>query len=265
MNNRGFSLKCEVVQLISAMDTASKLGYNSNSDGLIRESPWSTTYREKDFLIKKYRYRVISAIQREANASDAAKSIGINTPLFYETRESELGICNIFEYVPMRSMDEKELLVSHHFQKQTGFLLDSLARVPWDNADDYWRASLMPEFEFALSFLGIDTSRYLDFLVDLVPAVFIHGDFTCQNFGVTATEDIVLFDFQHGSLGPQGWDKSYLASTFFPNSFFFPLSQEERMMAETIAAIRLGRGIKKRIKDLGVREELFQLWHNSNR
>ena len=236
------------------------------SDGQIREGPWSCTYKEGNLLIKKYRYWVPSEAQREAKASQAVYGRGINTPLFYETRESESEISNVFEYVDIRSIDELEILKNERFRYQISLIINRLAEIPWNEPDDYWRTSLMQEFEFALSFLNTDINcnRYLHFLKDLTPAVFIHGDFTCQNMGITTTDDVVLFDFQHGSFGPRGWDKSYLASTFCPNQFFLPLSQEERMMAETISAIRYGRGIKKDTDDLSKREELYQLWHISN-
>ena len=98
-------------------------------------------------------------------------------------------------------------------------------------------------------------------LEGLIPEVFIHGDFTCDNLGLSSTKELVVFDFQHGCLGPKGWDKAYIASTLHYNKCIFELNEQEKQIAETIAAIRYGRAIRKN-DDIQRRKEIFVSWIN---
>ena len=241
------------------------LNYPHRSAGLIHSGHWSSAYREGEVFIKKYRYLNLSAIEREAKASSAALKYGLRAPSFQGTFKRDSSVYNSFDYIWMRPVEEVFLLQSNNYRGQCELLLTALPRVPWDLGDRYWEDSLLPEYENALSFLDYDVRHYLSFLSQLVPSVFIHGDLTCQNLGLTKEEELVVYDFQHGSLGPVGWDKSYLASTFPADKFFLPMSFEERLMAEAISAIRWGRSIRKRAVDINKREKLFQSWIKRNR
>ena len=254
----------KLAEMVSPKVLDEMVNHPPRDGNLIRAGKWSSTYKEGELLIKKYNYSYLPAIKREARATSLARDYGLNTPSFKGTFERKGFICNSFEYVQMRPIDEVSVLQSKLIRLQCESLLADLPKVPWDSMDHYWHDSLLPEFNNALSFLSIDTSRYTLYLSKLIPTVFIHGDLTCQNLGLTKREKLVVFDFQHGSLGPACWDKAFFAATFPSDKFFLPMSREERYMAEVISAIRLGRSIRKRATDLAIRENLFQSWVKEN-
>ena len=116
------------------------------------------------------------------------------------------------------------------------------------------------EFDYEFSFLNFNTQKYSDFIHSLIPSVFIHGDCSIYNMGLLDNH-LVIFDFQHGSLGPEGWDKAYFMATNYKNSISnHYLSDREQRMAELIAAIRLGRAIKKNLKEIPIRRDIYESW-----
>lgn len=254
----------KLAEVVSPRVMNSMVNHPPRESNLKRAGKWSSTYKEGEFLIKKYNYANLPAIKREVKATAAARDYGLNTPSFKGTVERKGFICNSFEYVQMRPVDEVSVLQSRLIRQQCETLLAALPKVSWDLMDHYWQDFLLPEFDNALSFLSIDTSHYTLYLSKLIPTVFIHGDLTCQNLGLTKGEELVIFDFQHGSLGPAGWDKAFFAATFPSDKFFLSMSREERYMAEAISAIRLGRSIRKQAPDLAIREKLFQSWVKGN-
>ena len=81
---------------------------------------------------------------------------------------------------------------------------------------------------------------------------------SCQNIG-RSKEGVCIYDFQHGSLGPTGWDKAYLASSILYSECKLDLNEAELKMAETIAAIRYGRALRKCF-EINNRKLLFESW-----
>ena len=254
-----------LARMLSPEIMGSVMNLPHRKTNLIRAGNWSSTYKVGDSFIKKYKYSDRFAIKRESEASMAALNYGLMTPSYRGTFEENGSIMNCFEYVSMRPIDEVSILQSKQLQRQCTLLIGELSRVPWNQDDHYWKDTLLPEFEYELSFLGLEPGKYLLFLSRLTPSVFIHGDLTCQNLGLTKDGSIVVYDFQHGSLGPAGWDKSFFASTFPAEKFFLPMTRDEMFMTEIISAIRLGRSMKKGAADMINRENLFQSWLKNNR
>lgn len=228
---------------------------------LINAGRWSSTYKKGLFLIKRYKYYDVNAVRREALASKAAYSSGIHTPFFLKTVDDRHTLVNIFEYVDIESFKSKNNFINYEEKIQLCRLIGDLSNVIWNKSDSYWYNNLLPEFTNALSYIGVDVRMYLDVLNGLKPEVFIHGDFTFNNMGITKEGNIIIYDFQHGCLGPSCWDKVYLASTMKREECFLDINDYESSIAEIISAIRYGRAIRKN-EDVLNRKEIYYSWIN---
>lgn len=228
---------------------------------IIRHSKWSVCYKQGDRFIKEYIYSDVPAIQREALASKIALESGLLTPRYIDSCIKAGKANSIFEYCDMQMIDE-ETICTPFYIKQILNILALFARIPWDDNDTYWYTQLN-DFIDALNRIDDETNYLVDFLKELMPTTFIHGDFTCDNLGVKS-QNIIVYDFQHGSLGPAGWDKAYLASTLpQKNSGILDLDEIEMKMTLAISAIRYGRGIRKSSVDMEKRQTLYSFWKES--
>ena len=226
---------------------------------LIRCGKWSICFKKNNQFYKEYIYPNPQAIKREELASKTVWSLGLYTPKFIATIIQEGKTYSLFEYHDIKSINPNLIQSNPSFALQIIKILNLLEEVEWDHEDMYWYKQ-MEDFENALSYVGKDTHELSTFLKNLKPTNFIHGDFTCDNIGVIS-ERLIVYDFQHGSLGPKGWDKAYLASTFLPNKCgFLCLDSTELMMAYAISAIRYGRGLRKSSLDLVERKKQYELW-----
>lgn len=227
---------------------------------LIHSGHWSKGYKEGPFFVKVLNRYIPKATIREAKASLIAEAAGIRTPHFIKTLNCETSVSNIYEYVQMDKMTNEYVINHECARKGILGILQNLEQIEWDSHDDYWYTLHIKEFEYEFQFINIDTSRYINFLKELTPSVFIHGDFSCGNLGINSS-GVILYDFQHGSFGPKGWDRAYLASTFMPkDTLFLGLNEKEIKMAEIISAIKVGRAIKKQMANLNVRQDIFNSW-----
>lgn len=231
----------------------------------IRESNWSCALKSGSLLIKRFKYYVPQAAHREAMASEAALLNGINTPRFLRTNDDGIVLENVYEYHCFSSILDPMIIVENDgLLCQLIRLIQLLNNVNWRCTDTYWKNFLIGEFSDAMSYVQEDCRCYIAYINKLIPECFIHGDFTIQNLGLE-NGGLIVYDFQHGALGPKGWDKAYFASTIHPKFIsHMHLIAEECMMAEVIAAIRLGRSIRKKSNDISERNELFQLWKRWN-
>ena len=228
---------------------------------VLRLGRWSCAYRKGANMIKRYNYYLPEAAKRESLASQAAFSAGINTPKFIQTIDDGASIANVFEYMDLTAINTSWFDFDEKLFSGINNILNFLPNVHWREDDNYWKESLLIEFKDALRYLKIDINKYTFLLDGLIPEVFIHGDFTCDNLGLSSTKGLVVFDFQHGCLGPKGWDKAYIASTMHYNKCIFELNEQEKQIAETISAIRYGRAIRKN-DDIQRRKALFVSWIN---
>lgn len=230
---------------------------------IIRNGLWSKAYRDGNEFIKEYKFYAPDMIDREEAASKASFQAGIPTPKFIRL-EKDCDSCKaIFQYLPMETLSTDFVCKSVIYQKQILSIAKGFTNVKWSKDDRYWYDELLKEFVYELSFIEEDTSDIIDFLKRLIPDTFIHGDFSLDNLGIY-NDTVYVYDFQHGSWGPSGWDRSYLAGTMgFKESTFLNLDSQEQKMAYAISAIRLGRGLKKQLPKLNERLEIFQTWkHN---
>ena len=229
---------------------------------LLRKGAWSSTYRKDDICIKKYNFFEPEAIKREILASSVAKKTNINTPFLIDHYISEeCSFCK-FKYVEMKSISVKDIEKNIFLQNSILNLLKQISSINWTSSDKYWYEQLLFEFsrEFDYIALGERKNRYNSFLENLNLTVFIHGDFTVENMGINNNE-IVIYDFQHGSWGPKGWDKAYLAATNIRDKMgWLELNSTEMRMAEVIAAVRWGRAVKKNLCSIKEREYVYQSW-----
>ena len=183
------------------------------------------------------------------------------TPKYISTEiVPDVSLCLRYEYLPIKKLSNEDVLSDSKLLTQVIELLDKLSEIKWDNSDTYWDSFLVKEFDYEFSFLNFNTQKYSDFIHSLKPSVFIHGDCSIYNMGLLDNH-LVIFDFQHGSLGPEGWDKAYFMATNYKNAISnHCLSDREQRMAELIAAIRLGRAIKKNLKEIPIRREIYESW-----
>ena len=226
---------------------------------LIRHGKWSICYKKDNRFYKEYIYPSPQAIKREELASKTVWTLSLNTPKFIATTIQEGKTYSLFEYCDILPTNPIKIQNNPSFALQIIDILNLFEKVKWDSEDMYWYQQ-MEDFENALSYVENETHELLIFLRKLKPAIFVHGDFTCDNIGVVS-QNLIVYDFQHGSLGPKGWDKAYLASTFLPNKCgFLCLDSTELMMAYAISAIRYGRGLRKMSMDLAERKKQYELW-----
>ena len=70
------------------------------------------------------------------------------------------------------------------------------------------------------------------------------------------------YDYTYINWGwSEGWDRAYFVSTMKKDfSYKIPLTIQEIKMAELIAAVRLGRAIKKGLAETSMRREIFETW-----
>ena len=228
---------------------------------LIRKSNWSCAYRDGDEFVKQLNFWVPEAAEREAKASDTAYGYGILTPKYISTEiVPDVSLCLRYEYLPIKKLSNEDVLSDSKLLSQVIELLDKLSEIKWDNSDTYWDSFLVKEFDYEFSFLNFNTQKYSDFIHSLKPSVFIHGDCSIYNMGLLDNH-LVIFDFQHGSLGPEGWDKAYFMATINRNAISnYCLKKKKKRMAEIISAIRLGRAIKKNLKETPIRREIYESW-----
>ena len=226
---------------------------------MIRRGRWSLCYKQDNVFIKEYLYPDLLAIQRETSASRVVQGAGIRTPGFIDTVECGGKTCSVFEYCDIEHINYATVLDVPKYLEQVNGMLNAFGKIQWDCNDAYWFRQL-EEFDNVLGFVYDDTSRLLDYLRGLELNCFVHGDFTCDNIG-RVSDDIIVYDFQHASLGPAGWDKAYFAATVPPQKCsVLGLDAKECEMAFVISAIRYGRGLRKSSVDLSERESLYCLW-----
>lgn len=228
---------------------------------LIRDGLWSTTYQNCSAFVKRLNFWEPALAVREAYASRTVYCNGILTPKFLSIKvEQDKHICLQYNYVPMKELSNEDILSNPALLAQLLELLNRLSKIPWEQNDEYWKNNIIKEFEYELSFLNCDTHKYKVLLHSLVPSGFIHGDFSVFNMGLI-DEKLIIFDFQHGAYGPSGWDKAYFASTMKKKLLWsIPLTPLETQMAELIAAVRLGRAIKKGLDEIPLRYNIFKSW-----
>lgn len=226
---------------------------------LIRHGKWSICFKKDNHFYKEYIYPTTEAIKREELASKTVWALGLNTPKFIASTIQEGRAYSLFEYRDIQPINPNSIQNNASFALQIIKILNLFESAEWDREDKYWYQQMI-DFENALSYVGKETHNLLTFLRKLKPTIFVHGDFTCDNMGVSS-QNLIVYDFQHGSLGPKGWDKSYLASTFLPTMCgFLNLDSNESFMAYTISAIRYGRGLRKLSSDLTERKTQYFLW-----
>lgn len=232
---------------------------------LLRKGAWSSTYRKDNICIKIYNYFEPEAINREILASSIARKSNINTPSLIDHHISEdCSFCS-FKYIEMNSFSVNDVEKNTYLQSSILNLLKKISSVSWSSSDKYWYEQLLFEFsqEFDYIALGERKNKYISYLENLDLKEFIHGDFTFENMGISNNE-IVIYDFQHGSWGPKGWDKAYLAATNIRDRMdWLGLNSTEIHMAEIIAAVRWGRAVKKNLCTTKEREYVYQSWKHS--
>lgn len=229
---------------------------------LIKKGFWSTCYHDGHKFRKYYNYYMPKAVLREKLASKTVEEAGIVTPHFHNIENNGTKLCAIFDFVNMRPISRHMLTKNQTLQNGISIILENIAKIKWNNNDNYWSEYLLPEFLKDLRILPIsDISYYIMYLESLEPLNFIHGDFSLGNINYHG-DQLVLFDFQHSCLGPVGWDRAYLAATLFrKESSFLRLTLQEERMAEIISAIRWGRNYMKN-RDVTLRKSIWQSWHN---
>ncbi len=227
---------------------------------LLNKGLWSTTFKEETFFVKRYNFYIPEAAMREAKASVAAEKAGVRTPHFYYTNNNGKVLENIFDYWILSSNDYKQKESSIKIYNEITNITEALRNVSWDSKDQYWTLHLIPDFQDSLSYLKIKVSQYLNIITHLQCNVFIHGDLSTDNISLNKNK-LVVYDFQHGSFGPEGWDKAYFfASLVYNPSFKDFLNENEEILAEVISAIRWGRSIRKSSNLEGQRKKICMSW-----
>lgn len=235
------------------------------SMNLLRKGLWSNTYQVGKEFVKRLNFFEPLAAEREEKASRLVYGNGIYTPKhLYTILEKGGSVSMHYEYLPMKKLTNEDVMSDEILLKQVMCLFGELSKIPWDSKDEYWYNHITKEFEYELSLLDFDTHNYVNYLHSLVPAVFIHGDCSVYNMGLYQNK-LIIFDFQHGSWGPEGWDRAYFVSTMKKDlSYKIPLTIQEIKMVELIAAVKLGRAIKKGLAETSMRREIFETWRTMN-
>lgn len=229
---------------------------------LIRKSLWSTAYKSGDLFVKQLNFHEPEAAQREADAAQIVYDSGIHTPQFIANIDKEGVISLYFKYIEFNKLTNQDVLRNSCLLNQLNALFVQLSNVKWNKNDKFWYNHITKEFEYELSLIGQDTSKYKNFMYNLKPEVFIHGDCSVYNMGLF-NDKILIFDFQHGSIGPRGWDKAYFASTMMmQESIPIGLNEIEKRMAILISAVKLGRAIKKGLTEMPLRKSIYQSWES---
>lgn len=224
---------------------------------LVYSGRWSRGYKKGSVFIKELVYYEPASLEREAKASSQAYHARLKTPQYISSSNNGSTLRLFFEWVTMRPIQsEQASLILDTLLATT----EALQRIKWSSHDYYWEDILLKDFSDALSYVEDETEEYRFLLNRLEPSVFIHGDLSLQNIGL-ARGNLYLYDFQHGCLGPRNWDRYYLAATLAPKlTYFTNLSKQEARIVCAIAAIKLGRAIRKDSPDVKAKEILYQQW-----
>lgn len=226
---------------------------------LIRRGKWSICFKYGNVFVKEYIYPNYESIEREMSASKTCWDYGIYTPKCLGTKVFNGKTCVVFEHCDISPINPKQIINNSIYLNKLLEILSSFNGIIWNPYDLYWHKQLI-DFKDALSYIKDDTSNIIELLTSLNVNTFIHGDFTCDNIGLVSNK-LIVFDFQHGSLGPFGWDKAYFAATITPENInVLKLNDSEKRMAFAIAAIRYGRAIRKSSSDLTERKKIYLKW-----
>lgn len=229
---------------------------------IIRKGLWSTAYKSGSYFIKQLNFNEPKAAEREAKASCKAQYMGIFTPHYNHMIFGDT-VMLFYDYINITKITNEHLLSNKDLFTQLITLFNNLSLIPWNPDDNYWYSHITQEFEYELSLLHEDTKKYMQFMRSLIPSVFIHGDCSVYNMGLV-NDRLIIFDFQHGSYGPAGWDKAYFASTMkMQDASIIPLNETERKMVELISAVKLGRSIKKNLPEIPIRAEIYKSWKSA--
>lgn len=229
---------------------------------VIYRGRWSTGIKRESEFNKYLKYPNEEAMRREREYAKLAGQLEIPTPKVISS-----GFCNErkqyyigYQYFNLKQIPSEALLNKKVFA-QIQQVLDKMGSYNKANEDTYWSKTLIREFENIMDYLkkgnmvnqeiieSIDNTKR--FLKSLRPQVFIHGDFSLENI-YYGQEQIIIVDYQHGCMGPEGWDKCYLFATVgplvIPQEQLQILSLKEICMIMCIAQIRVGRSIRKNEK-----------------
>lgn len=223
---------------------------------LIYAGRWSRGYRKENEFIKELIYYEPVSAHREIKASQAAYAYGIKTPRYLYT--SNVGSLRMhFEWETIIPIHNKT--VSSIFPSILE-IIETLQTIEWVENDHYWEKSLLNDFLNAFSYVEEERDECMSLIMNLEPTVFIHGDFSLQNIGLV-NEALCVYDFQHGCLGPKNWDLHYLAATLSPSLCTqLRLSDREKRIICAIAAIKLGRAIRKNSHDIRIKQTIYRQW-----
>jgi tRNA A-37 threonylcarbamoyl transferase component Bud32 len=208
---------------------------------LIYSGRWSKGYRKGDIFIKELNHYEPIAMYREVSANIAAANAGINTPLCCSYADDGCTLSIHYPFVEMNKIEKfTENVVSNILHQLMLF-----KHINWNQNDEYWELNLLTDFRDALHYVTDESDKIYTILNSLTKEVFIHGDFSKDNISI-CNNGIVIYDFQHGCLGPKGWDLVYLAGSLHPTQCtHFGLSDFQRRLALCVAMIKHGRAIRK--------------------
>lgn len=230
------------------------------SEKLIYSGRWSRGYQKGNEFIKELVYYEPALADREIRASLAAYAAGLNTPRFLYSNDNGSKVRIHYEWKQVNPIFPDSLFSIFSAVQN---IIGLLQTVEWIEDDKYWEEILLKDFADALSYIGREGKSHLKLIKSLKPSVFIHGDFSFKNMG-TVGNSVLVYDFQHGCIGPECWDRLHFASTLDPSLCAnICQSEYERQIVCAIAAIRLGRALRKNKKDIQIKRLSYLQWKAS--
>lgn len=225
---------------------------------LIYSGRWSKGYRNGDIFIKELNHYEPIAMYRELSANFEAAKAGVNTPLSFSYVDNETTLSIHYPFVELIKIESfTENIVSDILCQ-----LELFGHIKWNHDDEYWDLNLLPDFQDALRYVTDESGKIKAILNSLTKEVFIHGDFSKDNIGI-CNNSIVIYDFQHGCLGPMGWDLAYLAGSLHPSQCtHFGLSDFHKQLALCVATIKHGRAIRKKSYIIYETQNIMAAWQN---
>lgn len=231
---------------------------------IIHNSGWAITIKRKGIVKKIYKHNNYSKIKKEVDL--LCLNLQENVKLYFD-KSYGLWVSEI-RFIQLYS------IINNDFANILLKLKDILNK--WQHERylklvcDEWMSLVVPWYCLLLDQYIEFSSRYKEYLLDLKPTHFIHGDFTLNNVYIDENDDVIVLDFENAMLGPLYWDEMTLVYSLLENELYkyanvamneFTCDWE---MLETIAVIRLAQSRRKK-NNVEIREKVYTYIVNKRR
>lgn len=229
---------------------------------LICERRCSISYRDNNVFRKYYKFASETDVIDEVFYATEVKKGGIHCPkvINWGYNAERKMYYSEFEYIEMERIDR-------HAAKESDIklalqLIDNMPHCLKNVKDN--KEKFRRELTSVISYLPEkkrqEYGKMVQSLLKRPSEVLIHGDYSFENIAWDLqNKKMIVFDFHNSGFGVNGWDKAYFIASLPIQDYFNSLFGEYNELIKIAAALKYGRGIRKKI-EIEERKSIYEYW-----